>query len=282
MKKQCTILMLGLLVAAVFTGILWAEREREEGEVRGTFLRHAEREVGERGYLAIVIKPVESDDHMTVLVPRKEDFLHAARMLQEGDKVEIVFVVEEGQRWLKRIEAERRRESIERRRVETERRREDIEERRDVRRPRREGDVEARERPRRDPERREADELQGVFRRLWARLDRMERELTQLIAVRLERMERELKELRAENARLRRQLQERRILLKREPAREVRERRAPEGRREAREREEVREEREKARRERAERREQAKLREQVERREQEEQRERKEIQEREE
>lgn len=266
MKKQFRILMLGLLLASVFSGVLLAERRPGQGEVRGSFVQLAEREFGEREYLAIVIKPLESDDHVTVLVPRNEDFLHAARTLQKGDKVKIGYVVEEGQRWLKRIEVERVR------RIEIERRLRDVEERRDVRRPRREGVEEERERPRRDAELGKADELQGVFRRLWARLDRMERELKQLIAVRMERMERELKELRAENARLRRQLQERRVSLKREPAREVRERREPERRREGREREErdlrraregrekteerVREEREKARREREEVREQ--------------------------
>lgn len=235
MKKQCTILMLGLFVAVVFSSVLWAEQRPGQGEVRGSFVQLAEREVGEREYLAIVIKPVESDDHITVLVPRNEDFLHAARTLQKGDKVEIGYVVEEGQRWLKTIGIERVR------RIEAERRLRDVEERRDVRRPRRE-DVEERERPRRDAERGKADELQGVFRRLWARLDRMERELKQLIAVRMERMERELKELRAENARLRRQLQMReRESSTRGREREVRERRAPEGRREAREREEGRE-----------------------------------------
>ena len=239
MKKKFRILMLGLLLASVFSGVLLAERRPGQGEVRGSFVQLAEREVGEREYLAIVIKPVESDDHVTVLVPRKEDFLHAARTLQKGDKVEIGYVVEDEQRWLKRIEVERVR------RIETERRLRDVEERREVRRPRRE-EVEERERPRRDAERGKADELQGVFRRLWARLDRMERELKQLIAVRMERMERELKELRAENARLRRQLQERRVSLKREPAREVRERRERE------EQEKARREREKARREREE------------------------------
>lgn len=249
MKKKLRILTLGLFVAVVFSSVLWAEqrpenRRRRQGEVRGAFVGLAEREVGEREYLAIVIKPRESDDHVTVLVPRNEDFLNAARTLQKGDKVEIGYVVEEGQRWLKTISVERVR------RIETERRLRDVEERRDVRRPRREEVEEERERPRRDAERGKADELQGVFRRLWARLDRMERELKQLIAVRMERMERDLKELRAENARLRRQLQERRVLLKREPAREVRERRERE------EQEKVRREREKARREREEVREQ--------------------------
>lgn len=287
MKKQCTILMLGLFVAVVFSSVLWAEQRPGQGEVRGAFVGLAEREFGEREYLAIVIKPVESDDHVTVLVPRNEDFLHAARTLQKGDKVEIGYVVEEGQRWLKTIGIERVR------RIETERRLRDVEERREVRRPRREEVEEERERPRRDAERGKADELQGVFRRLWARLDRMERELKQLIAVRMERMERELKELRAENARLRRQLQERRVLLKREPAREVRERREPERRREGREREErdlrraregrekteerIREEREKARREREEvREERERARERRESREREEAREREE------
>jgi len=250
MKKQFRILMLGLFVASVFSGVLWAEQRLEQGEVRGAFVGLAEREFGEREHLAIVIKPLESDDHVTVLVPRKEDFMHVARALQKGDKVEIGYVVEDEQRWLKTIKIERTR------RIETERRREEIEEGREVRRPRRERDVEEREQPRRDVERRrEGERERPEPRRPWVRLEQMEGQLKEVIAAHLERMRREfrvllnhveqlekqVRKLRAENARLRRQLQERRVLLKREPAREVRERSAPEGRREAREREEARE-----------------------------------------
>jgi hypothetical protein len=278
MKKQLRILMLGLFVASVFSSVLWAEertenRRRRQGEVRGAFVGLAEREFGEREHLAIVIKPLESDDYVAVLVPRKEDFLHAARSLQKGDKVEIGYVVEDEQKWVKKIGIERTR------RIETERRREEIEERREVRRPPRERDIEERDRPRRPGERRrEGERERPESRRPWVRLEQMEGQLKEIIAAHLGRMRREFRvllnhveqlekqvqELRAENARLRRQLQMReRESSERGRERDVRARRDPEQRREARERAEAREreeirnreEREKARRERAERRE---------------------------
>ena len=113
MNKQTKILLMSLIAAVFFTGLLHAEEQRREGAFAGVFLKRAERAVGEREYLALVVKPFERDDHVTVLVPRNDDFMHAARLLKEGDKVEIGFVTEEGQKWLKRIEVERHREEKE-------------------------------------------------------------------------------------------------------------------------------------------------------------------------
>ena len=110
MESKSKTLMLALIAAVLFTGLLHAEERDRNVEVRGVFVKLAERPVGEREYLALVIKPLERDDHVTVLVPRNEDFMHAARQLREGDKVEIGCVVEEGQKWLKRIKIERRTE----------------------------------------------------------------------------------------------------------------------------------------------------------------------------
>lgn len=123
MKKLCRMLVLGLLVASVFGAMLRAEEGPQErdraGTVRGMFVRLAEREVGERGYLAIVIKPFERDDHVTILVPRwREELTVAARKLREGQKVEIGYVTEAGHKWVKGIETERRRETKELERAE--------------------------------------------------------------------------------------------------------------------------------------------------------------------
>ncbi|MGB2807298.1 MAG: hypothetical protein WBC22_06135, partial [Sedimentisphaerales bacterium] len=110
MKNQTKILLMSLVAAVLFAGLLQAEERDRNVEVRGVFVKRVERPVGEREYLALVIKPFERDDHVTVLVPRNDDFMHAARVLKEGDKVEIGFVIEEGQKWLKRIKVERRTE----------------------------------------------------------------------------------------------------------------------------------------------------------------------------
>jgi len=107
MGNKSKTLVLALIATVWFTGLLHAEERDRNVEVRGVFVTRAERQLGEREYLALVIKPFERDDHVTVLVPRNEDFMHAARQLREGDKVEIGCVVEEGQKWLKRIKIER-------------------------------------------------------------------------------------------------------------------------------------------------------------------------------
>jgi len=109
MKTKYKILMIGIVMAPLFTSMLWGEERAREGEVRGLFLRLAEREVGEQEYLAIVIRPMEGEKPVTLLLPRRREELGAfARQLREGQNVEIVYVVEEGQKWVRRIEAERR------------------------------------------------------------------------------------------------------------------------------------------------------------------------------
>jgi len=109
MIMKCKILMMGLIMAMLFTSILWAQERPREGEVRGLFLRLDERMVGEQEYLAIVIRPMESDEPVTLLLPQRPEELRAlAHQLREGQNVEIVYVVEEGQKWVRRIETERR------------------------------------------------------------------------------------------------------------------------------------------------------------------------------
>jgi len=243
MKKVCRILVFGTLAGLMFSGILWAEERDRDGAVRGTFVRLVEREVGERGYMGIVIKPFESDDHVTVLIPRRpEELGEAVRRLREGQEVRIAFVREDGQMWVREMEAEQR-EVVEerpegRRRVNVRREvlrfNEDVRERREARRPTR------------------LEQMEGQLKEVVAgHLERMGRALKEVLGEHLERMEAEfrelrahvgglemeLRELRAENERLRWQLRERGGP-EREREREVRIRREVEERREDREREE--------------------------------------------
>jgi len=226
MKKVSKILVLSILAMLMLSGVLWAEERNRNGEVGGNFVRLVEQKVGERGYMGIVIKPHDRDDHVTVLVPRqREELLQAARRLREGQNVGVSFVTEAGHKWIKGMEAERR-EVVEegpegRRRINVRRevlRYEDDRERRDARRPE------------------YLDQMQELKRILSSSLDRMAREFRELRG-RVEAQERELQRLREENERLRRQLQERGPQ-ERERGREVRIRREVEGRRENREREE--------------------------------------------
>jgi len=215
MKNLCRMLVLGVLAGLLFSGVLWAENGDRGGTIRGIFVRLVERAVGEQGYMGIVVKPFESDDHVTVLVPRQQEELgEAVRMLREGQEVRIAFVREDEQMWVKGMEAEQR---------------EVVEERPEGRRRmgirkevlRYEGDQERREpkRPIAHLEQMErqlkeviAGHLEQVGRALkevlGAHLERMEAELREH-REHIERMQEELQELRAENERLRRQLRER-------------------------------------------------------------------------
>jgi regulator of replication initiation timing len=242
MKKVYRMLVLGMLAGLVFGGMLWAEDGDRNGVVSGIFVRLVERAVGERGYMGIVIKPFERDDHVTVLVPRqREELWQAARRLQEGQKVGVSFVTEAGHKWIKGMEAERREvveEGLEgRRRVSVRRevlRYEGDQERREPKRPAHLGQMEGQLK----------EVVSGHLERmgralkevLGEHLERMEAELRELRA-HIERMQEELQELRAENERLKWQLRERGGP-EREREREVRRRRVVEEQREGREREE--------------------------------------------
>ncbi len=243
MKRINRMLVLAVLAGLLFGGMLWAEDGDRSGAVRGTFVRLVEREVGERVYMGIVIKPFERDEHVTVLVPRqREEFWRAARRLQEGQEISVSFVTEGGHKFIKGMEAEWR-EVIEegpegRRRVNVRREvlrwDEDIRERREAERPTR------------------LEQMEGQLKEVIAgHLERMGRALKEVLGIHLERMEAEfrelrahvekmeveLRELRAENERLRWKLRERGGP-ERERQREVRIRREIEERREGREREE--------------------------------------------
>jgi len=109
MKKVCRTLVLVVFAGSILGGMVRAQERGRGGTMRGTFVRLEEREVGERAYMGIVIKPFERDDHVIVLVPpRPGELGEAARRLREGQRVEISFVSEAGHMWLKGMETERR------------------------------------------------------------------------------------------------------------------------------------------------------------------------------
>ncbi|MFH1717585.1 MAG: hypothetical protein ABIF19_09565 [Planctomycetota bacterium] len=269
MKKTHNILILAAFAALVFGGVLaGAERDRYE-RLRGTFVGLTEREVGERVCMGIVVKPLDWDGHVTVLIPwNNERLKQTAHELREGQRLGISFGTEDDFKWVREMEVERPREEIERRpegertvaiRRETRREPENIERQR----PRREEQAfrpdpevererfrgrEGRE-PRREPpypERIDAqlreiveghmDRMRRVLREVFmAHIERTEAELRELRG-HVENMEMQMRELRAENERLRMQLRERGGMQREEM--ELRERREPDRPREGRERQE--------------------------------------------
>ena len=239
MRKLCKTFMLVALAALTFGGMPAAEERGTVRQMRGTFIRLVEQRVDEQGYLGVVIKPLESDDHVTVLIPREnEDLRVAARQLREGQTLGIAFASEGPNNWLRRMEAGRPRERAQEQ-VEGQRRPAEGDIRRDPGQVRESPEArrdqairgtedQARFRPRppqegvglvpgpdpmegqiREIVARHAEQMGRAFREvLRVHQDRMQAELREL-RNRAERMERELQELRAENERLRMQLRNR-------------------------------------------------------------------------
>jgi len=264
MRKLCKTLLLIAMPALICGGTLAAEERGGVREMRGTFIQLVEQQVNEQDCLGVVIKPLDSDDHVTVLIPREnEDLRAAARQLREGQTLGIAFTSEGPNNWLTRMAAGRPRDRAE---ESPEGRRGAIppgDIRRDpgqarespeVRRDRAVRSAEERERlgPRPQRERarpapgpepmemqireivaRQAEQMgRAVREALGAHLERMHAELRELRS-HTERMEREMRELRAENERLRMQLRNRgEPGVEREPA--IRERAEPQRRRESR------------------------------------------------
>jgi len=204
MKKVCGTLVLAVLAALVFGGMIRAEERGKGGAVRGTFVRLVEREVGERGYMGIVIKPFDSDDHVTVLVPRqREGLVRAVRRLQEGQRIRVSFVSEGGHMWLRGMGAERREEVEERRDAER-----TVDIRREVLRWREGG----RDSPEAERPMVHLEQMEGQLKEVVSgHLERMGRALREVLGAHLERMEGECRELRAHVERMERELDELRL-----------------------------------------------------------------------
>ena len=293
MKKQCKIFMLGLLVALVSTGMLWAQERAEDRELRGSFVRIAERIEKTRATI-VELRRAAEDAEREGQRDRAAELREEAERLAEQLEAHVRQVEgrrpvrpEERTERLRQMarEAEQRGEmdkarqlwaeaqELERglrrdlaRREMAERRPEEVHRGEPSGRIRPERPQGIKERP--EPERRRPGPMEPERRREpvrerpepprpWAHLERMEKELKEVLAVNLERMvnefrelqmhverlERELQDLRAENARLRSQLQGRDRPRDERPrdVRQQREPREPEQRREqpeAREREE--------------------------------------------
>ena len=110
MNGSIRILMVVLVVSAC-AGVVCAEERRGQGEVHGTFVKLVERQVGEREVVGVVLQQVEGKGEVVVLMSRQQkDLLALARKLTKGQKIEIAYVAEDGQKWVKRLEVERRRE----------------------------------------------------------------------------------------------------------------------------------------------------------------------------
>jgi len=108
MKRQCKILIVGLLAVSAFAGVLQAEERPRAGELRGTFVRLTEQRVGERSYMGVVIKPLEGREHVTVLLSqRQQELVARARGLREGQRLGVAYVTEAGHKWVKELEADR-------------------------------------------------------------------------------------------------------------------------------------------------------------------------------
>ena len=194
MKRTKTI-SIAVAVAAISLGtILFAEEDARLAEVRGVFVRLIERQVGEKAYLGVVVKPIESDDHVIILTPREsEDLVNTARKLREGQKVEIGYVRNDGQNWLRRLSAEWQREDGRRRTEE----RISVGIRRSEDQPRREVQVvEQREATR--TRRREGQSADGIA----AQIEQIAKQFREIVA-QASQMEREIRALRAENEGLR-------------------------------------------------------------------------------
>jgi hypothetical protein len=238
MKKQFMMLVIAGLATLMLGSMLQAEDNNIKGTVQGIFVRLTEQKVDDHGYMGIVVKPFDSDNHVTVLLPRnRKGIIQAARRMEKGTSLNISFVIEDGHKWIRSIEAELRREKHE----ETPEDDRKVIIRREVLREPSIGDERPESRrtratrqepqlPRNRVERQERrptaqlDQLQRQLREVVSgHLDRMSRSLREVLAdhlwrmdaefrelrSRVDRIERELDQLRVENERLRRELRER-------------------------------------------------------------------------
>ncbi len=235
-KIAAVVIFVMVVVGAVAVGREGAPR----GQLRGVFLRLVERQVGEREHLGIVMRPQGSDDEVIILVPREPENLRGiARKLRAGQSVQIGFVRDGGERWLRSMDAEWRREGEGERaeqrvavRIERSGDRVSREARREGERERASGREREREVVREGAVRRVVARDVPAVRRpsegadggLAGRFEILARQLRAL-AAEVGRMQRELRALRAENERLRRQLGDR----ARPEARRDAVRRRPEG-----------------------------------------------------
>lgn len=203
MRKTGKMLVLAVFALLAFEAVLAAQDQAKAGELQGVLVALKPQAFGDLEYTAMVVRPFDSDEHVTVLLPREpKEIGDAVRRLEEGQRVKMSYVTEEGHRWVTALQAGGLivRLGGGEERVE-------IEEHSDE--PRRH--VEVRERrtveQRRTPAPRERAGREPM-RSLAGRLERLAGEFHRL-AEQMRRMEGELRRLRAENEHLRRELRER-------------------------------------------------------------------------
>ncbi len=104
-----------MIVIGLVGCVTQTARGQTRGEVRGEFVRLVEQQVGDREYLGVVVARFEGGGQATLLVPmrrtesgrvvRNEDLAAWARRLRPGTKVEIAYVVDDGQMFIRRAES---------------------------------------------------------------------------------------------------------------------------------------------------------------------------------
>jgi hypothetical protein len=121
---RAAIVVLGIILVG---SVAPAVSAQTRGEVRGEFVRLVEKRVGDREFLGVVVARFGGKGQATLLVPmrrtdgghvvRNEDLAAWARALRPGTKVEVAYVVDDGQMFIKRAESaqqgEKRRDNVE-------------------------------------------------------------------------------------------------------------------------------------------------------------------------
>lgn len=105
MKRHAGIAIVAAVLASVLSLSLPLEALAQEGQVRGKFVRLTEKKVGEREYVGVVIAPEKGKEEVVVLMGRESKLLPKARKLGKGQQVEIAYVTEGKHKWVKRIGA---------------------------------------------------------------------------------------------------------------------------------------------------------------------------------
>jgi len=106
MRRLITVSVVAMVLAGA-VALPRAVADDRTGTVHGQFVRRLEREHGDMEYLAIEVKTDRGK--VTLLVPRRnEDITHLARKLTEGQEVSVRYIVDSGDKFIRKIEVEGR------------------------------------------------------------------------------------------------------------------------------------------------------------------------------
>ena len=102
MRRLVTVSVVAMVLAGA-VALPRAVADDRTGSVHGRFVRRLEREHGDIAYLAIEVKT--DDGKVTLLVPRRnEDMTALARKLTEGQEVSVRYIVDSGDKFIRKIE----------------------------------------------------------------------------------------------------------------------------------------------------------------------------------